>query len=78
MNYLGKTIRLVGVSQRGINRVRKYGNMWNVFAETDTILFAPNDHGPWIFVSPIGKDQNHVACHWVRTNNDVNFKIEEV
>lgn len=75
MSFLGKKIRLKGISQRGKNRVREQGDTWVVFAETDRILFAPNEIGPWLFVAPTGKNQNDKASRWVRIQNDLDFEV---
>ena len=74
MNLLGKTIQLRGISQKGKNRVRELGDRWTVFAETDKVLFNPTK-GDWLFVSPVGQDQNSKASRWVRANDDVDFNV---
>jgi hypothetical protein len=75
MTLLGKTIQLKGLSQKGKNRVRDHNNQWIVLAETDKVLFNPQ-HGPWLFVSPVGCDQNHKASRWLRAIGDPDFLIE--
>ena len=75
MSLLGKIIRLKGLTQKGKNRVRDNGDRWTVLAETETVLFAPNEQGPWLFVSPIFCDQNHKASRWVRRLNDKDFDV---
>jgi hypothetical protein len=75
MSLLGKTIQLKGITQKGKNRVREIGDRWTVLAETDVVLFAPNQHGPWLFLSPMGCDQNHKASRWVRASGDTDFTV---
>lgn len=75
MSLLGKTIQLKGLSQKGKNRVRDFGSNWTVLAETDTVLFAPNEKGPWIFIAPVGKGQNDKGARWMRVTGDENFTI---
>lgn len=75
MTFLGKKIQLKGISQKGKNRVRENGHEWIVLAETDTVLFAPNEHGPWLFICPHGTNQNHKASRWVRIYDDADFDI---
>lgn len=75
MSFLGKTIKLTGVSQKGKNRVRENGDTWMVFAETDHILFAPNDTGPWLYISPEGKMHDDKASRWVRATGDKDFIV---
>jgi hypothetical protein len=75
MALLGKTIRLTGRTAKGKNRVREHGLEWVVLAETDRILFAPQDAGPWIFVAPVGKKQDDKSSRWVRLNNDKDFAV---
>lgn len=75
MSLLGKTIQLKGITQKGKNRVREIGDRWTVLAEADVVLFAPKEHGPWLFVSPMGCDQSHKASRWVRANGDTDFTV---
>lgn len=75
MSFLGKKIRLKGKSQKGKNRIREQGETWCVFAVTDHVLFNKGAVGPWLFVSPEGKDQNHKASRWVHGLTDVDFDI---
>ena len=75
MSLLGKKMQLKGISQKGKNRVRANGDRWTVLAETDVVLFAPNAHGPWVFISPVGQDQNHKASRWVRVTGDTDFSL---
>ncbi len=75
MSLLGKTIRLKGKTQKGKNRVREHGEMWVVFAECETVLFAPSKKGPWLFLSPLGKNQDDKASRWVKSTDDVDFDV---
>ena len=75
MSLLGKQIQLKGLSQKGKNRVREHGDRWTVLAETDVVLFAPSNHGPWLFVAPVGRDQNDKASRWVRSTDDSDFIV---
>lgn len=75
MALLGKTILLKGLSQKGKNRVRDHGDRWVVLAETDHLLFSPSTSGPWLFVSPVGLDQNDKASRWIRANGDTDFSM---
>ena len=77
MSFLGKKVRLTGISQKGKNRVRDHGQIWTVFAETETILFSPGVKGPWLFVSPEGCDQNHKASRWVKATADQDFVVSD-
>ena len=75
MTLLGKTIQLKGLSQKGKNRIRDLGDRWTVLAETETVLFAPNKVGPWLFETPVGQNQNSKASRWVRLTDDTDFVI---
>lgn len=75
MTHLGKNIQLKGLSQRGKNRIREHGNVWTVLAETDHVLFSPNDSSLWLFIVPIGGSQNDKASRWIRFENDKDFTI---
>lgn len=75
MALLGKTIQLKGISQKGKNRVRDHGERWTVLAETDRVLFAPNNPGPWLFIAPHGQGQNDKASRWIRANGDSDFTM---
>jgi hypothetical protein len=75
MALLGKTIQLKGISQKGKNRIRDHGDRWVALAETDTVLFAPGQKGPWLFVAPEGKGQNDKASRWIRASGDTDFHV---
>ena len=75
MSLLGKLIRLRGISQKGKNRVREQGEQWTVLAETDRVLFAPDEPGHWLFISPEGQGQDHKASRWVRASDDKDFEV---
>lgn len=77
MTLLGKNIILKGISQKGKNRVREHGDRWTVLAETDRIVFAPNQVGPWLFIAPRGQNQNDKASRWVRVTGDLDFAIAD-
>lgn len=72
--FLGKTIRLKGRSQKGKNRIREHGETWTVWAETEKVLFNPQK-GPWLFVSPDGKNQDDKSSRWVHADNDLDFDV---
>jgi hypothetical protein len=78
MSLLGKNVRLTGVSQKGKNRVRENGSVWQVLAETDVILFAPDKTGPWLFVAPPGKTMHDKSSRWVHLREDPDFRVEEL
>lgn len=78
MALLGKTIQLVGITQKGKNRIRENGDRWVVLAETDRVLFAPGQVGPWLFVAPPGKGQDDKVSRWVRSNDDADFNVVAV
>ena len=78
MSLLGKKVKLTGITQKGKNRIREFGETWVVFAETDRILFAPNQPGPWLFVAPIGLDQNSKASRWVKSTADQDFVVSDL
>jgi len=75
MALLGKQIKMKGVSQRGKNRIREHGDEWTVLAETDRVLFAPSQSGPWLFITPTGRDQYDKASRWVKANGDLDFTV---
>ena len=77
MAFLGKTISLRGISQKGKNRTRENPDSWDVLAESDRVLFKPNETGPWLFITPRGCDQNHKAARWIRAQGDPDFQIVE-
>jgi hypothetical protein len=75
MSLLGKKIILKGISQKGKNRVREQGDRWTVLAETNRLLFAPNDNGPWLFIAPKGMTHDDNASRWIRGMDDKDFSI---
>ena len=78
MAFLGKQVKLKGITQKGKNRIREHGDRWMVLAETDHVLFFPQWKGTWLFVAPIGCGQEDKASRWVRANEDIDFSVELV
>lgn len=74
MSFLGKTIRLKGKTMKGKNRIREHGDTWTVLAETDKVLFNPAK-GDWLFIAPVGKDQNDKSSRWIKSVNDLDFDV---
>lgn len=77
MTTLGKDIKIIGITQKGKNRVRQHGNDWTVCAETDKVLFNP-EPGPWLYIVPEGKDFYDKAGRWIKKDNDVDFQITNI
>ena len=75
MTLLGKKIQLKGISQKGKNRIRENGDRWVVLAETDHVLFSPNNRGPWLFIAPEGCKQDNKASRWVKADLDTDFTV---
>lgn len=75
MTLLGKTIQLKGLTQKGKNRVREHGDRWTVLAETDRVLFAPSNTGPWLFIAPAGAGQDSKGSRWIKPTNDIDFIV---
>ena len=75
LNLLGKKIKLKGITQKGKNRIRENGDIWVILAETQTVLFAPNESGPWLFISPPNCDQTHKSARWIRSHSDKDFEL---
>jgi hypothetical protein len=75
VSFLGKRVKLKGISQKGKNRVREQGETWSVFAETETVLFAAGKPGPWLFLAPVGKNQDDKASRWVKLSGDTDFIV---
>ena len=75
MAHLGKIIQLKGISNKGKNRVRDHGDRWTVLAETETVLFAPGQKGPWLFIAPVGQGQNDKASRWIKVTGDLDFVV---
>jgi len=78
MSLLGKSIKVTGISQKGKNRIRQYGDTWMVLAETDRVLFSPSEAGPWLFIAPPGMGQADGPSRWMHLNNDPTFGLVKV
>lgn len=59
---------------KGKNRVREHGSVWVVHAEVEQVLFNP-EPGPWIFISPFGKEFQDKSSRWVHATNDHDFIV---
>jgi len=65
---------LEGITQKGKNRIRENGPMWEIHARTEKVLFNP-EPGPWLFIAPVGLGQLAKQSRWIKEVNDVDFKI---
>lgn len=70
-----KQIRMTGITQKGKNRIRENGELWDVLQEADRVIFdsAP---GPWAFVAPRGLGREANGSRWVNLRSDKDFLIE--
>ena len=75
MTTVGNKIRLRGITQKGKNRIRENGETWVVVAKANTIVFAPNDFGPWLFISPVGMAHTSSLARWIRNQDDPDFEV---
>ena len=69
------TVKLVGKSMKGKNRVREHGSVWTVHVITEKVLFNPQP-GPWLFVSPLGRLFQDKASRWVHQTDDQDFIVD--
>lgn len=71
-------VRLIGKTQKGNNRVRERGDVWEVLKIEDDVLFS-DQHGPWLFLHPVSdpdKGSNH--NRWVHQHDDKDFIIKDI
>jgi hypothetical protein len=69
-----KQVNLLGKSIKGKNRIREHGHVWEVHAETNTVLFNA-EPGPWAFISPINKTMDDKNSRWVHLTSDKDFVV---
>lgn len=63
-------VTLIGKTQKGKNRVRDHGRVWEVIKTTDRVLFSPQA-GPWLQVVPVKTGAS--AARWVHASQDQDF-----
>lgn len=54
---------LTGKTQKGKNRIRELGTLWQIVRTADTVLFDTRK-GPWALVKPIGQPDKSRWIHW--------------
>ena len=73
----GQIVKVVGVSQKGKNRIRENGNEWEVIAGPQHVRFDSGEH---VLLAPKGHDKEEVTVwRWVKVNEpdkDFAFVVE--
>jgi len=65
-------MKLIGISKKGKERIKRDGDEWVVLRVEDRVLFS-SDPGPWLFVIPPNGDER--ASRWIHKTRDPNFEI---
>lgn len=67
-------VKLIGKSNKGKQRVKQHGELWNVERISNTSLFTqPIDGpGPFLFMRPNNGSDD---CRWVSEVGDPNFDV---
>lgn len=66
------TVQMTGKTQKGKNRVREHGTLWNCIEVRDSVRFDTRVGG-WLRVTPSNGNTN--AERWVRQEDDVDFAV---
>lgn len=62
-------IKVRGKSQKGKNRVRERGEVWQLVRTAADVLFS-SEHGPWLLLESLdGK-----SMRWMRATGDKDFE----
>lgn len=74
---------LAGLSKRGKQIIKQYGNRWECVKSLDTVLFS-DKRGPWLLLEPLGElrvattvreAREETASRWVHSLTDDDFKV---
>lgn len=68
------SIVVEGITHKGKKCVSKKGQLWEIHAKTEKVLFNP-ENGPWLYISPYGTTHLSKDAMWVKELHDVDFKI---
>ena len=68
-------VKLIGLSQKGKNRVREHGKHWFVLRE-EPVIAHPEFHGACLLIRPCC-DFGNENMRWVQAINDSDFIVEE-
>lgn len=77
---LGQILGLVGMSKKGKQRTKEFGNTWRVLHTVDTVLFS-EEKGPWLFIESVGPYEPQVimrSARWIHSLYDKDFIISRV
>ncbi len=68
-----KRIRVRGISQKGKNRIRERGDVWNVKEVADKVFFS-SEQGPWMLLESL----DGRSWRWMHAVADKDFeRVEE-
>jgi len=77
MFNINSTIKLVGKTQKGKNRVRELGELWRIVEVTNEVLFSSVKFN-WAKIEPIALDNNirqSNTIRWIHLIDDKDFGV---
>ena len=69
-------IKLVGVSRKGKNLVKRFGSVWTVSRKQRWVLFSQLEGWLYIYPSNVSDAKLQDSLRWVHETSDENFNVE--
>ena len=64
-------LKLAGKSQKGKNRIREQGELWELIKQVDRVQFS-NQAGPWLLIQSKSNSKHE---RWIHAETDTDFSI---
>lgn len=73
---VGMRLQLLGLTNKGKQRLREFGTVWRVVIIEHSVLFE-KIKGPWLFIEPLMEDssQRLLGGRWINGRSDLDFSI---
>ena len=65
-------MKLIGISKKGKERIKRDGDEWIIIRTADRVVFSTKK-GPWLFINTPDGDER--TSRWIHASDDENFKI---
>lgn len=69
-------ITLEGRTNKGRNRIREFGRIWEIKYMRDNLPMDTDKKAVWAFITPYGNSHPN-ASRWIKRFNDPDFEIIE-
>lgn len=67
-------MKLVGKTNKGKQRIKSFGNSWEIIRKSQTVIFSGKS-GEWWLIKPEGFSDDCTESRWMHSTDDNDFII---